>query len=145
MLWVLGWRSKNPYHCTPRAGKGVFGSPGWVSLKCTMPKNMLWFLGWRSKNPYHCTPQARKGVFGYLGWVSLERTMPENIVWVLGWRLNHPYHCTPQASKGVFWIPRMVMLELHSAKKFCLGSRVAPQTPIHTTVPHRLAKVFLDT
>ena len=31
----------------------VCGYLGWVSLRCTMPKNMLWVLGRRSNHTYH--------------------------------------------------------------------------------------------
>ena len=89
MLWVLGWRSKHPYHCTAQARNCVFGHLGRLSLNCTMPKNMLWVLGCRSKHTYHCTPQAGNCVSGYLGWGSLKCTMPTNMLWLLGWRSKH--------------------------------------------------------
>ena len=115
--------------------EGAFGYLGWVSLNCTLPKNIVWVLGWRPKHPYLCAPPARKGVFGYLGWGSLNYTTPKNIVWVLGWRPKHPCLCTPQARKRCFWILGMGVFELRNAKKYCMGSRVAPRAPIplHTT------------
>ena len=98
-------------------------------------KSGLWVLGWRSKHPHLCTPPGRKPVFGYLRWVRLKRTMPKNIAWVLGWRSRHPYLCTPRARKAGFWIPRMGVFETHHAKKYCVGSGLALQTPmpLHTT------------
>ena len=118
IVWLLGWRPKRPFLCTPRARNCVFGSLEGVSLKCTMPENIVWVLGWRPNHPYHCTPWARNCVFGSVGWVFLNWTMPENIVWVLGWRPNHPYiplHTMGQ--KLCFWIPRMGVFELHNARK----------------------------
>ena len=72
IVWVLGWRSKRPYHCTPQASKGVFGYLEWWCLNCTMPKHIVRVLGWRPKHPYLCTPSARKGVFVHLVWGCLK-------------------------------------------------------------------------
>ena len=40
-MWVLGWRSKHPYLCTPRATKRCIVYLGWVRLKRTVPKNIV--------------------------------------------------------------------------------------------------------
>ena len=52
VIWVLGWRPKQPYLCTPWARKGVFGYLEWWCLKWSMPENIVCVLGWRPKHPY---------------------------------------------------------------------------------------------
>ena len=58
----------------------------------------------------------------------------KKIVWVLGWRPKHPYLCTLSARKGGCLIPGMGVFEMDNAKKYCLGSGVAPRThtPLQT-------------
>ena len=126
-VWVLGWCPKHPYHCTLQAGKCVFEYLGWGCLKCATAKNGVWVLGWRPKHPDHGTLQASKVVFGYLGWWCLKYTMPKKLVFRF-WGGAPNTHTTTVQQRG-FWIPRMVAFELHTAK-WCLGSGVAPQTPI---------------
>ena len=77
IVWVVGWRPKQPQLCTPWARKGVFGYLGYGFLKRTMLKRFVWVVGWRTKHPYLCTLQASKGVFEYLGWGCLKCTMPQ--------------------------------------------------------------------
>ena len=57
--------------------------------------------------------------------------MPKYMVWFLGWRPEHTYpsvHTIGQ--KQCFWIPEMVVFERHHAKRYGVGSGVAPQTRI---------------
>ena len=55
-----------------------------------------------------------------------------------------PIPLYPIGQQRCFWIPMMVMFELHNAqKKLCGFWGGASNT--HTSVPHGLANVFLDT
>ena len=143
IVWVLGWRSKHAYLCTPWATKGMFRYLGWVCLKRTMPKNMVRVLGWRPKHEYHCTPWARKGVFGCLERVCLKCTRPKNMVWVLGWRPKHEYLCTSRARNGVFGYLGWVCLKRTMPKILCGIWGGAPNR--HTTAHRGPQKAFLDT
>ena len=61
-----------------------------------------------------------------------------------GVALQAPIPLYPIGQQKCFWIPRMVVFEQHNAKNILFGFwGGAPST--HTTVPHRPAKVFLDT
>ena len=66
--------------------------------------------------------------------MSLDYTMPENIVWVRRWNPSYPYLCTPWARNCFFLIPRTGVFEVHNARKHCMGSGLAPLTPmpLHT-------------
>ena len=143
IVWVLGWRLKHPYLCTPWARNSVFRNLGLGCLKWTMPKNIVWVLWWSPKHPYLCTRWARKKVFGYLGWGCLKWTMRKNCLGS-GVAPQTPIPLHTMGQKRCFSIPGMGLFELDIAKKYCLGSVGAPQTPIplHTIGQKRC---FLDT
>ena len=141
---VQGWRPKHAYLCTLWARKGVSGYLKWWCLKCTMPTNVVWVVGWRPKHAYLCTPWATKGVFGYLQWWCLKRTMPKKhgVGSGVAPQTRMPVHTVAQ--KSYVWIPQMVVVETHHAKKVwcgCLGG--APNT--HTSAHHGREKVCLGT
>ena len=133
MLWVLGWRPKHAYLCTPWARKGVFGYLKWWCLKHTVPQNMLWVLGWRPKHAYLCTPWARKS-FCIPKMVVFE--MHNAIKWCLGSGAapRTPIPLYPTVQQKCFWIPWMVMFEMHNAINvaWVLGWR--PKHSYHCTL-----------
>jgi hypothetical protein len=61
MLWVLGWRPKHTYPCTPRARKDVSGYLKWWCLKQTMPKKYAMGSGVvpQTRIPLHTLAQKR--------------------------------------------------------------------------------------
>ena len=136
-VWVLGWRPKHPYHCTPQASKGDFGYLGRWCLNCTVPRNTVWVLGWPQKHPPHSTPHASKGVFGSLGWWCLNCTVPKNTVWVLDWRPKHPHHCTPWVSKGAFGYLGWWCLNCTMPKKTVWVLGCCPKHPLYPTGQQR--------
>ena len=105
---------------------------------------MLWVLGWRPNHPYFGTLLAGKNVFGYLGWMVFEIHNARNYcldTWVAP---QTPIPQNPIGQRTCFWIPEMVVLKLNNAKKRVCVFWVDTQNT-DTSVPERLAKVFLDT
>ena len=71
-------------------------------------------------------------------------TVPKNLVWVLGMALQTPRPLYSLGQQRWFEIPKVVGFELHEAKKYCFAFwGGTPNT--NTTLPHRPAKVSLDT
>ena len=59
MVWLLGWRSKHPYHCAPQARKCIFAYLGWVALSAQCQKIRCGFWGGvpNTHNPAHHKPE----------------------------------------------------------------------------------------
>ena len=135
IVWVLGWRSKHPYLCTPWARKGVSGHLGWGSLKCTRPKKYCVGSGVALQTPIPLHTMAQKGFFcGHLAWWRLKRTMPKKYCVGSGVALQPPPPLHTLGQKRCLPVPRMVVFEIYDAKRYCVGSGVAlqPPIPLHT-------------
>ena len=71
-----------------------------------------------------------KVLFGYLRWGCLNYITQKHIVSVLGWRSKEPVPLYLIDQYRCFCMPRIGGFRLQNAKKYCLGSGVAPQTLI---------------
>ena len=136
-----GWRPKHPYLGTPRARKDVFGSLGWVGLKCTMPKKSCGFCG-GAPTPHISAHYGQKSCpwIPRMGVFQMHCAEKKCVGSWMAHRTCIPVQTTGQ--KSCSWIPRMGVFQIHNAKKLLCGFwGCAPNT--HTSVRHGPAKVFL--
>ena len=126
---VLRWRPKNPYHCTPRASKGVFGCLGWGCLNYTMPKKEIVFdMAPKTPIPLYPIGQHRCFWIPEMGVFELHNAKKYSLD--PGVATQTPLPLYPIGQQRCFWIPMMGVFELHNADKYCLGFGVAHQNPI---------------
>ena len=145
MLWVLGWRSKHPYHGTSQARNCVSGYLGWVSLKCTRPKKDAVGSGvaLQTRIPWHFTSQKRCFWIPRMGAFGMHNGQKRCFgVWGLG--PKNGYHGTAQARNCVSGYLGWVSLKCRMPKKYFVGSGVALQNT-HNMALHKPETVFLDT